>query len=108
MAKPFVRMSGALGATALAVCFLALVPFLGAAPSVGAGYVPSPPGFTVNRALKGDRLPMHDALNASAWQTDFGSLARASVPHEIPFGCDPSFSPVSSPRLASIYGRCLS
>jgi hypothetical protein len=51
---------------------------------------------------------MHDALNASAWQTDFASLAHASVPHEVPVGCDPSFSPVTSPRLAYIYGRCLS
>jgi hypothetical protein len=51
---------------------------------------------------------MHDALNASAWQTDFASLAHASVSHEVPVGCDPSFSPVTSPRLAYIYGRCLS
>jgi hypothetical protein len=107
MAKLFVRIAGALGITALAVCFLGLIPFLGAAPS-GAAYGPSAPSFTVNRALKGDRLPMHDALNASAWRTDFGSLARASAPREIPVGCEPSFSPVSSPRLASIYGRCVS
>ncbi len=107
MAKLFVRITGALGVTALAVCFLGLIPFLSAVPS-GAGYVPSAPPVTVNRALKGDRLPMHDALNASAWQTDFASLAHASVPHEVPVGCDPSFSPVTSPRLAYIYGRCLS
>ena len=108
MAKLFVRIAGALGVTALAVCFLGLVPFLGAAPSADAGFVPSPPSFTVNRALKGDRLPMHEALNPSAFKTEFGALARMSVPHEIPVGCDPAFSPVASPRLALIYGRCLS
>ncbi len=108
MAKLFVRIAGALGVTALGMCFLSLVPFLSAEPSTGAGYVPSPPSFTVNRALKGDRLPMHEALNASAWQTEFGSQARASVPHGIPVGCDPAFSPVASPRFAYIYGRCLS
>jgi hypothetical protein len=107
MAKLFVRITDALGVTALAGCFLGLIPFLSAGPS-GAGYVPSTPGFTVNRALKGDRLPMHDALNASAWKTEFGSFVRAGAPHEIPVGCDPAFSPVSSPRLAYIYGRCLS
>ena len=42
MAKLFVRITGALGATALAVCFLGLIPFLSAVPS-GAGYVPSTP-----------------------------------------------------------------
>ena len=42
MAKLFVRITGALGVTALAVCFLGLIPFLSAAPS-GAGYVPSAP-----------------------------------------------------------------
>lgn len=108
MAKLFVRIAGALGVTALAVCFLGLVPFLNAEPSAGAGYVPSKPSFTVNRALKGDRLPMHDALNPSAWRTDFGSLAGATGPHKIPVGCDPAFSPVASPRLAYVYGRCLS
>ena len=107
MAKLFVRIADALGVTTLAVCFLGLIPFLSAAPS-GAGYAPRTPSFTVNRALKGDRLPMHDALNASAWQTDFASLARANAPHEIPVGCDPAFSPVASPRLAFVYGRCLS
>jgi hypothetical protein len=108
MAKLFVCITGALGVTALAIGILGLIPFLSAAPS-GAGYVPStPPDVTVNHALKGDRLPMHDALNASAWQIDFASLARASVSHDVPFGCEPSFSPVTSPRLAYIYGRCLS
>lgn len=107
MAKLFVRIADALGVTTLAVCFLGLIPFLSAAPS-GAGYAPRTPSFTVNSALKGDRLPMHDALNASAWQTDFASLARANAPHKIPVGCDPAFSPVASPRLAFVYGRCLS
>jgi hypothetical protein len=109
MAKLFVRAAGALGVTALAVCFLGLFPFLDAEPSAGAGYVPSKPSFyIVNRALKGDRLPMHGTLNPSAWRTDFGSLSRATAPHEIPVGCDPAFSPVAAPRLAYIYGRCLS
>ena len=108
MARLFVRIAGALGVTALALCFLGLIPFLSGAPRAGAGYAPSTPAFTVNRALKGDRLPMHEALNPWSWQTDFGSLARAGAPREIPVGCEPAFSPAVSPRLAYIYGRCLS
>jgi hypothetical protein len=108
MAKLCVRIGGALGVTALALCFLGLIPFLSAGPTAGAGYMPSAPGFTVNREFKGDRLPIHAAFNSSAWQTEFGPQVRARTPHEIPFGCDPSFSPISSPRLAYVYGRCLS
>jgi hypothetical protein len=113
MAQLFVRLVGALGATALALFFLGLLPFLSAGPTAGAGYVSTSPGFTVNREFKGDRLPVHAALNASVWQTEFSSRifassARAPAPGEIPFGCDSAFSPVSAPRLAYIYGRCLS
>ena len=113
MARLFVRLVGALGATALALFFLGLLPFLSAVPTAGAGYVATSPGFTVKREFKGDRLPVHAALNASAWQTEFASQifaspARAPAPGEIPFGCDSAFSPVSAPRLAYIYGRCLS
>jgi hypothetical protein len=113
MAKLFVRIVGALGVTALALCLLGLVPFLSAGPTAGAGFVPGTPGFTVNREFKGDRLPVHAAFNSSAWQTEFGpqvfgSQARAQAPREIPFGCDASFSPLSSPHLAYVYGRCLS
>ncbi len=133
MAKLCVRIGGALGVTALALFLLGFVPFLSAGPTAGAGYVPGTPGFTVNREFKGDRLPIHAALNSSVWQTEFGpqvfgpqvfgsqvfgpqvfgsqvfgSQARARTPHEIPFGCDPAFSPLSSPLLAYVYGRCLS
>ena len=108
MAKFFARISGALGVTALALCFLGLIPFLSAAPSAGAGYVPRTSSFSVDREFKSDRLPIHAALNASAWQTEFTPQAAARAPREIPFACDPSFSPMSAPRLAYIYGRCLS
>jgi len=108
MVKFFVRVSGALGVTALALCFLALVPFLSAAPTAGADYVPSTSGFSVNREFKSDRLPIHAALNASAWRTEFAAQVAARAPRDIPFACDRSFSPMSSPRLAYVYGRCLS
>ena len=103
----FVRIAGALGVTSLALFFVGVVPFLSIAPTAGAGFVPSTPGFTVNREFKGDRLPLHSALNSSVWQPEFGSQTDASAPHEIPFACEPSFSPISAPRLAYVYGRCM-
>jgi hypothetical protein len=108
MAKLVVRIAGASAATSLALVFLGLVPFLGAAPTAGAGYVPAPAGISVNRAHKGDRLPVAPRLDPSAWQNEFGSQERAGTQNEIPFACDPSFSPVVSPQLAHVYGRCLS
>ena len=113
MARLFVRLVGALGATALALFFLGLLPFLSAVPTAGAGYVATSPGFTVNREFKGDRLPVHAALNASGVANgiripNIRILGSRAAPGEIPFGCDPAFSPVSAPRLAYIYGRCLS
>lgn len=95
----FVRITGALGATALAVFFIGLIPFLGAEPSAGAAFVGTPE-MSVNRQFKGDRLPLPSEINSAISRN--GSQAS----DEIPVGCDASFSPVSSPRLAHIYGRC--
>lgn len=83
---------------------------------MSAGYAPDGTGVSVDRQFKGDRLPMHTAAAPSLLQNDFAALARVhaqpssdtlSQPH-IPFACDPSFSPVAAPRLAYVYGRCLS
>ncbi len=67
----------------------------------------STPAASVNRALKGDRLP---TAKPTAWQHEFRppvtplqSQSRARVP----VGCDTSFSPISSPRLANVFRRCL-
>ena len=66
----------------------------------------SMPVTPVNRALKGDRLP---TAKPTAWQHEFRppvtplSQSRARVP----VGCDNAFSPISSPRLANVFRRCL-
>jgi hypothetical protein len=31
---------------------------------------------------------------------------RSQGSKEIPDGCDPSFSPITAPQLAHVYGRC--
>jgi len=65
------------------------------------------PVASVNRALKGDRLPTAKPM---AWQHEFPPRVAPlqSQSHaRVPVGCDNAFSPVSSPRLANVFRRCL-
>jgi hypothetical protein len=102
----FVRMASAAGIFTLAALLLALDPFLG--PTVGANLSKTPP-VTVDRTLKGDRLPMANvfALRAPRAENAASPQVSASPSAQIPVGCDPAFSPISSPRLASVYRRCM-
>ena len=124
MAKLFIRISGALGITALALFFVSVIPFF-ADPIVGAGFAAKPPSFSVNREFKGDRLPASSiapVASRSRQQNgpntrdlgardlggrDLGGQDQAQKPRRIPIGCEGSFSPISSPRLAHILGRCM-
>jgi len=100
----FVRLTGALGAATLGAFFVGLFPFIGTGPTA-AGYTVTPPAFTVNREFKGDRLPLPANFNFS--QNGQPTMkARAVTPEEIPVGCDASFSPISAPHFAYVYGRC--
>jgi hypothetical protein len=101
MAKLLIRMAGALGVTALAVFFVGLIPFF-ADPTVGAGITAKAPSFSVNRQFKGDRLP-----TPSVARRGLSTQEQSSKPQKIPVGCEGSFSPISSPRLAHIVGRCM-
>jgi hypothetical protein len=101
----FVRVAGALGVTSLALLLVGLIPFLSMAPSAGAGYTDNPSGVTVNREFKGDRLPFPPDFNTAFSRSQFRSR-YSETPQEIPVGCDPAFSPVTSPALAYYYGRC--
>lgn len=91
----FARIAGAVGLLSLALFFVGLIPFLSVDPTAGAGLPGRTPAFTVNHEFKGDRLPVN--------------LESREVKHpqEIPVGCEASFSPISAPRLAYIYGRCI-
>jgi hypothetical protein len=124
MAKLFVRIAGALGITALALFFVSVIPFF-ADPIVGAGFAAKPPSFSVNREFKGDRLPASSIAPVTSRSRpqngpntrdlgardlgarDLGGQDRAQRPRRIPVGCEGSFSPISSPRLAHIVGRCM-
>ena len=104
MAKLFVRIAGALGITALTLFFVGLIPFF-ADPTVGAGIAAKAPSFSVNRQFKGDRLPVASAPNVAG--RGLSTQEQSTKPRKIPAGCEGSFSPISSPRLAHIVGRCM-
>jgi len=53
----------------------------------------------VNRATKGDRLPLKRTSAASL------TVAAKAQP---PVGCDPAFSRVAEPARAHVFGRCIS
>lgn len=106
------RFVGALGIAALALFLISLDPLLGAAPSSGTGATERTPAVSVNRFRKGDRLPLFrpGTLNG---QTNPGAGRGLRMPDGLqtrertPLGCDPAFSPVSSPVRARVYGRCI-
>jgi hypothetical protein len=100
--------AGVMGMLSLALFTAALVS-IPSFPTTGAGLLSSGPTTVVNRALKGDRLSI---LGPTARQHEFGSSSPASPlgaqqPAKIPPGCDPAFSPISSPRLARVFKRCI-
>jgi hypothetical protein len=61
------------------------------------------PAVPVDRTLKGDRLP----LSGPADKTEMPVQSAPSSREKIPVGCDRTFSPISSPRLADIFRRCV-
>jgi hypothetical protein len=102
----FVRIASALGTTSLALLLLSLIPFLSADPTAGAGLAVKASAFSVNRELKGDRLPLPSDTNSAVSRSETRPQ-HSQGPREIPVGCDAAFSPVSAPTLAYIYGRCM-
>jgi hypothetical protein len=112
------RIAGASGVVSVAL-FLAFLlvspdPFLSAAPIAGAGVGSTTPAVSVNRSLKGDRLPLFNSgLSSSTgakpavWPGELRTPNRSQPREHVPVGCDPAFSPVSSPSPANVYGRCM-
>jgi hypothetical protein len=96
------RMAGAAGLLALALVFVGMDPFL----SAGA-VLTKTPAVSVNRTLKGDRLPLTSPaiVTLPNWQAEFGNLRNAQP--QKPFACDPAFSPIFASKAANFYGRCL-
>ena len=112
------KVAGAVGSAAglvsLSLFTAALITFP-AWPTTGAGFWKTP-SISVNRALKGDRLPINGTPDASplhpissppAQLPDESQQAtRPRTRAQIPLGCDAAFSPISSPLLAHVFRRC--
>ncbi len=80
---------------------LLIASFVTFASFPSAGFRVFTPTPSVDRTLKGDRLP----LDPSAEQAVAPSASQ-TLGDKIPMGCERAFSPISAPRLADIFRRC--
>lgn len=111
----FTRLTGAIGLCVLALLLVGLYPFVGSDLTSGAGLSSLMPSTSVVRDLKGERYPSVGSTRRYApdWDAVFNALPQpqsqqAPKPHaEIRVGCDPAFSPITSPVRYNVYGRCM-
>jgi len=100
----FVRAANATGVVAVALLLVGIDPFLSAGADSG---TPSP--VSVNRSLKGDRLPFSDPtiFDLPDWRN--GSAAPQDSPAHIrsPFACDAVFSTIGLAGAMNVYRRCM-
>lgn len=105
------RVMGALAIVGLAVFLVGLDPLLGAVPGSEPGVTGRTPPVTVNRYRKGDRLPLvhpgPDSLSSPGAGRQMPTPNGLQTRERAPIGCDPAFSPVSSPAPVVVYGRCM-
>ncbi len=101
------RLASAVGALSLVLFTAGLIVFP-ALPTTGAGLVAGQDRITVDRTLKGDRLPLAKPVNgAEELAAPPLSPERPRTQGRIPTGCDPAFSPISAPQLGHIFRRCV-
>ena len=110
----YLRIGGAGALVSVAFLFGSLDPFLHAAPVTAAAVSDRSPPVLVNRYGKGDRLPLFKIRYNSGppgtdhvirW--DLPGLNGSRTHRQVPVGCDPTFSPIASPSLVVVYGRCM-
>ena len=105
----YLRIVSAFGLVALATLFMGMDPFL----SVGASQSSQTPAVSVNRALKGDRLPVANSaiLDVPDGQARFAGQPSPEKRAQTPFACDPAVSlirsPDSPPPSGNVYRRCM-
>lgn len=98
------RLASAVGVCSLVLFTSALLVFP-SLPTTGAGLSTAPSRVLVDRTHKGDRLPLAKPANEADQGTP--SPVRTLPQRKIPAGCDPAFSPISSPQLAHVFRRCV-
>jgi hypothetical protein len=100
----YLSIAGAVALASLAFFLVSFAPLLSAAP-FSPGISDGTPAVSVNRFRKGDRLPLYDSR---AVRPDPETPDHLQTEGKVPLGCDPAFSPVTSPELSRLYGRCMS
>jgi len=99
-----------IGGLAIAAVLVGALP---AAQSIAAGIVATSkePVVQVNRSAKGDRLvePRSIVVKKSPTETARETIKNPPTGEKprIMDGCDPMFSPVTTPALAHVAGRCI-
>ena len=58
--------------------------------------------ISVNRAIKGDRLPLPPAQ-----PIQHNSISEKPIPRHTPPNCEPAFSPIAEPAQAHVLKYCL-
>lgn len=101
------RLASIVGVFSLALFTTALMVFP-SLPTTGAGLSAAQGRVAVDRTHKGDRLPMtKPASRPDELAAPPLSPARTRSQGRIPTGCDPAFSPISSPQLGHVFRRCV-
>jgi len=93
-----------MGALALTAATIVALPV---AKAIDAATLTPSPSIKVNRAAKGDQLAVR---RQAPKETPGQAIRKPSGPGEkkrIMDGCDPLFSPVTTPSMAHIAGRCV-
>jgi hypothetical protein len=99
----YLSIAGVLALASLAFFLVSFAPLLSAAPfSPGIG--DRTPAVSVNHFRKGDRLPVYQSGEV---RPDRQAPDGLQIQGTVPVGCDPAFSPVTSPALSKLYGRCM-
>jgi hypothetical protein len=112
--RNYLRIVSASALVSLAFLFGSFDPFLRVAPVTAAAVSDRTPSVSVNRLRKGDRFPLLESSDNPGpagtghviWW-DLRGLNGSQTRRQVPVGCDPAFSPVASPSLAVVYGRCV-
>jgi hypothetical protein len=103
-ANAHILMGVLLGALAVTAATIVALPV---AKAIDAATLTSAPSIKVNRAAKGDLLAVR---RPAPKETPGQAIRKPSGPNEkrqIMDGCDPLFSPVTTPSMAHIPGRCV-
>ena len=93
-----------MGALALTAATIVALPV---AKAIDAATLTPSPSIKVNRAAKGDQLAVRRTVPKDVPEQTIRKPSGPNQKQRIMDGCDPLFSPVTTPSMAHIPGRCV-